>query len=335
MPRMISETSLEAMRCRMPDILGHYGIYGLTRNFSSPWREDSSPSCAYYADSNLVHDFGEGSTVDVFGLVGRTEGISDFPGQAREVARILGCSMDESALPAPKPKRPRFDPPIEAGLGYDAMETAQAAFFDLYEPEGAPAREYLHSRGFDDADAVRYGLGFARTPRAMGKAFTAYEPNAPLGYLSLPFPSDASFSRVHYMMLRAVPGARPPERKEIRPTGCRSPLFHEHMLSASLPVLYIAEGILDAMAMEKMLSRPCVGLGGASMARRAGRVLAAARAEQRPGKVILAPDADEAGRKAAEAIEADLVALGIPCSVLDMPEGCKDPADVLLMYGGA
>lgn len=49
---------------------------------------------------------------------------------------------------------------------------------------------------------------------------------------------------------------------------------------------------------------------------------------------MLALDADDAGRKYGAKIAADLDLIGIPHSTFTMPEGCKDPNDILMQIGG-
>ena len=160
--------------------------------------------------------------------------------------------------------------------------------------------------------------------------FNMPEPNTPKGYIVIPFPTDGTFCTVHYAMLRAIPGDKPPENKELRPKRYKSPLFREYLLSEGLPALYVTEGLLDAFSLEKMIGRPVMALGGTSMCRRVGRVLYYTVPELRPQKIVLALDADEPGRNAAAKIAADLDRIGIPHADMPMPDGCKDPNDMLM-----
>ena len=325
----------------MPDVLHHYGVTNLGRNFSSLWREDRDPSCMYYADTNLVTDFGEGVTVDVFGLVGKVEGVSGFADQVRVVSQIVGHDLDESAdyTPKAKPERPPFEPPEKAGWP-DMPLLDFAWLMGAGCLESDVAKNYLHGRGFCNYDIFENVLGYVPNKDVFknddGKPlFTLYEPNAPRGYVVIPFATDETFCRVHYAMLRAIPGDKQPEHKELRPTGYKSPLFREYLLSEGLPVVYLVEGLLDAIALERVSNRPVsvVALGGTGLKRRVGQVLYYTPAELRPRKVVIAMDKDEAGDKAAKTIAADLKKIGVPYSLMPWPDGCKDACDVLASKG--
>lgn len=338
---MIAQSDIDVLKAAMPDVLRYYGVTNLGRNFSSLWREDRDPSCRFYADTNLVTDYGEGVTVDVFGLVGKVEGVPGFADQVRVVSQIVGHVLDESAVayePANKIERPPFEPPARAGWPDEPM-----AMYAHLMGDGClssePAKSYLHGRGFCNHDIYENVLGYVPSGECIvrddgTKLFTLYEPNTPRGYIVIPFPLDSTFCRVHYAMLRAIPGDKPPEHKELRPTGYSSPLYREYMLSEGLPVLYIVEGLLDCLAFEKLTARPVMALGGAGLKRRVGQVLYYTPAELRPKKIVLALDADEAGRKASAKIARDLDYIGIPHGVFPMPGGCKDPNDILVRIGG-
>ena len=334
---MISQDSIATLKAAMPDVLRHYGVTSLGRNFSSLWREDPDPSCKFYADTNLVTDFGEGITLDVFGLVGKVEGVSGFADQVRVVSQIVGHDLDECADYAPEAKveRPPFEPPVKTWFKVDVLETIQDRFFDLYEPEGKPALDYLYGRGFDDSDIVRCGLGYVAKPSALNKVYTLRERVKVNGYVCIPYPHDKEFSQVRYCMLRAVPAEQPPEHKEIRPTGVKSPLFREYLLAEGLPVVYLVEGLLDAIALEHVSTRPVsvVALGGTGLKKRVGQVLYYTPAELRPRKVVVAMDAAKAGDEAAKTIAADLKKIGVPHSLMGWPDGCKDACDVLASKG--
>lgn len=329
---MIGRSDIAALKATMPAVLRCYGITDLNRNFSSLWREDRDPSCKFYSDTNLVTDFGEGVTLDVFGLVGKVEGIAGFADQVRAVSQIVGQDLDESADYTPKAKSERqlFELPAKSGFKVDVLETIQNRFFDLYDkPEGKYALDYLYGRGFEDADIVRCGLGYVDKPSSLNKCYTLRERVAVNGYVCIPYPVDKGFSQVRYCMLRTVPAEQSPEHKEIRPTGVKSPLFREYLLSEGLPVLYVVEGLLDCLAFDKMTGRPVMALGGTGLYKRLGQALHHAPVELRPRKVVIAMDDDEPGAKCAKSIARDLERIGVKYSLMHWPDGCKDACDVL------
>lgn len=336
---MVSERDREALRACMPELLGvRCGVSDLRRSFRcpSPSHDDRDPSAHYYEDDHVVHCFGCGKTWDVFSLVGELDGIEGFAEQARAVAEAVGYSLDESpgeARPRPRaarPPRPPFEEPREAGVP-DCLAAVRAAAGALYEPGNDVGRRYLRWRGLDDADAARFGLGFTRDPREVLPEFAVFEPEA-LGFITIPFFCDAAHSTANYCMARTV-GRRGVRNKEWRPRGVASPLWNEWMLSASTPVLYVAEGLIDAMALSKITGGDAMALGGVANARRLGQVLHRTPRELRPGRVVVCMDEDDEGRRARDRVSADLDALGVPHVALPPYPGHAKDADEWLMDG--
>ena len=335
---LLDQGDIDTLKTRMPEVLAYYGIDDPTRSFSSPWRKDANPSAHYYPDDNTVHDFGDGVTVDVFGLVDKMEHIDCFPDQVRRVAEIVGYDLNsglamptERKLVAPKPK---FPVPQVAGFGVRPLMDYLGPMCTLLESEIGLA--YIRSRGFDENKVKGSVLGYVDDPKAVSPDFTLYEPNEVNGYIVIPFPMDETYCTMYYAMVRAIPveGGKPPKHKEIRPTGYRSPLYKEHLVTDGCKVLFVTEGLLDCMSLETLIRMPCIGLGGIGGAGRLASLLYYAKPEQRPETVVLALDADEAGQKTANKLMADIESMGIKCSIMPMPAGCKDPNDILMMKRG-
>lgn len=336
---MIPQSDLDLIRERFPEILQYYGI-DPRRNFAIR-ADDKDPSCSYWPEHNIVKDFG-GEVYSVFEFVGVKEGLTNFTDQAARAAEIIGLQIGNESAPArasyrPKVSRPRFEPPAQAGFEPWPIADFQFARGELFKNEGALS--YLLSRGFDRPKIWRNHLGWVPNRKVIENddgtpMFTKYEPNAERGFIVVPF-MNREATAANYCMLRVVPGRKPPKDKEIRPTGYTSMLFREWLLSVNCTVLYIAEGLLDTLALEMLIDKPCLGLGGTDFWRRVGQVLNATPEKQRPKKIVLALDSDAPGRKASAKIAADLDYLGIPHANFDMPEGCKDPCDVLKLVGDA
>ena len=341
---MISDFEKETLKGFMADVLRElFGVFDLRRaiHCPSPDHDDGDPSAHYYEDNRTVHCFGCGGTWDVFALVGMVFGLTGFVEQARKVAEIVGYHIDEDApggRPAPMDMRkmkvvselrPAFPDPRDAGA-QDCSEACGFAFGELYAPGNEVGRRYLRYRGLDDDDAARFGLGFTRCPRNVMDQFRVYEPEA-LGFITIPFWNE-DFSEARYCMLRTISRGEV-RNKEWRPKGVASPLWNEWMLQAGLPCVYVAEGLIDAMVLTKVLNKSVMALGGTSNARRLAQVLHHGDRGLWPGKVVVCMDEDDAGRKAAAAIRADLDRLGIPNSAMEpYPGGAKD-ADEWLMAG--
>ena len=336
---MIPQSDLDRIRESFPEILQHYGI-DPRRNFAIR-ADDANPSCSYSPEIGIVKDFG-GKNYNVFQFVGAMENLANFTDQAARAAEIIGLQVGSEAAPAraryrPKASRPRFEPPASAGFAPWPIEEFEFARGELFKNEGALS--YLLSRGFDRPKIWRNCLGWVPNRKVIenddgSPMFTMYEPNAERGFIVVPF-MNKDATAASYCMLRTVPGQKPPENKELRPTGCKSPLFREWPLSVKCTGLYICEGLLDTLALEMLIKRPCLGLGGTALWRRVGQVLHYTPEQLRPKKIVLALDSDAPGREAAAKIAADLDYLGIPHANFDMPMGCKDPCDVLKLVGVA
>lgn len=336
---MVSERARDDLRAFMPELLRErLGITDLRRSFRCPSRDhdDSDPSAHYYENGNTVHCFGCDRTWDVFSLVGELDGIESFPEQARAVAEAVGYQLDETpgaheSRPRPRPNpRPPFDPPRPAG-GADCYEACGRAFGVLYTPGNEFAREWLHGRGIDDLDTSRYGLGLTFAPRSVLPQFAVSEPHA-RGFITIPF-WNRDFSAADYCMLRTIPGNGEARNKEWRPKGLASPLYNEWMLSASLPAVFVTEGLIDAMALNKIVEQPVMALGGVANAKRFASVMYHTPPDRRPRSVVVCMDEDAEGRRCRDRMMADLQSMGVACAAFaPYPRGCKD-ADEWLMSG--
>lgn len=335
----IGDADRDGLRASMPELLRmRFGVENVNRPFCcpNPAHDDRTPSAKYYADKHQVHCFGCEQTWDVFQLVGLADGLESFPDQARTVADAVGFRLDDegcgqAARPRvrrlPMARRPLYEAPRPAG-GANVIEACFGAYEALFTPEGDIARRYLHWRGLDDGDIVRYGLGFAARPNTVMGEFSWYEPEA-LGFVVIPF-YDEHCTSATYVMARTICRGKA-NNKEWRPKGLASPLWREWMLANATPVVYVAEGLLDAMALEKQIDKPTMALGGVSYANRLASVLYHTPADVRPGKVMICMDEDDEGRRAAKKIAADLDSIGVPHATLPpYPGGAKD-ADEWLM----
>ena len=333
--RVVSDEDKAALRAMMPEFLRvRLGITDLRRPFRCPAsdHEDKNPSAHYFVDG-AVHCFGCGRTWDVFSLVRETDGVVGFADQAQAVADVVGYQLSygtasHPARPsAPRVERPAFGVPRELAA-VDVTEACRDAHWALYTQAGAVARRYLRSRGLDDGDAERFDLGFVRDPKAIMDEFRVFEPAA-AGFVSIPF-LDETGTRASYCMLRTI-GRGPVRVKEWRPRGLATPLWNEWMLAASLDVLYVCEGMIDAMALSKRVEEPVMALGGISNAKRLAQVLNATPEARRPRAVVLALDEDEPGRKTRDGLAGDLERLGVDCALmLPYPRGAKDADDWLM-----
>lgn len=328
----VSEKEREELRALMPMLLEKkLGVTNLRRLFRCPnlEHEDITPSASYYSDTHTVHCFGCGGTWDVFSLVGMLEGITGFVEQAKRVASEVGYCLSgdpDKVRPSASPRslkqeKPLFPRPKETCFHVD-FDTCFEMYKALFTSEGNVARDYLHKRGIDDETITKHGLGFAEKPSELIPEFSIYEPKAE-GFAMIPF-YDKGCASANYCIARPV-GSASATRKEWRLKGVPTTLWHEWLLRAQAPVLYVAEGVLDAMSLEKQLQKPCVALCGIANASRLCSILYHMSSSQRPAKLMIAMDEDDAGHAAASKLAESLNKIGIPHALVPpYPNGEKD-----------
>jgi len=129
------------------------------QNFTGlcPFHKEKTPSFSVHATRQYYYCFGCHEKGDVFTFVQKIENIS-FMEAVRLVAQKLGIPMPKATYSSEGEAR-------EARLRGQLLEIHEraVAFFQecLRRPEGARAREYLKSRGLDDATIAKFRIGYA------------------------------------------------------------------------------------------------------------------------------------------------------------------------------
>ena len=130
-----------------------------------PFHKDDSPSFMVNGEKGLWHCFGCGEGGDVFGFLMKIEKLS-FIEAAQRLADEAGVSLTSSREDGERDKLRGVIAAVAEHYAANLGNTAQ----------GASARAYLESRGFDEAAWQRYGLGYAlpgweNVKRAFGARF--------------------------------------------------------------------------------------------------------------------------------------------------------------------
>jgi DNA primase len=126
---------------------------GTSFSASCPFHSDRTPSFRVYPDSRRFKCFGCGARGDAFEFLQRFEG-KDFKTVVRELAAEAGIAVEDRKANGAAPAR-------TAGLER-VCEAAHAHWTGrLWGTGGEPARNYLASRGVDEATARRFHLGYA------------------------------------------------------------------------------------------------------------------------------------------------------------------------------
>ena len=132
-----------------------------------PFHEEKSPSFTVNDQKGFYHCFGCGAHGDAIRWMTDQRGLS-FMDAVKELAAEAGME-----LPAPDPRAAMVAKRNDTL--YDVMDAAQAWFVEmLSSPEGAQARAYLGTRGFDVQVIEKFGFGFApdnrqALPRALAR----------------------------------------------------------------------------------------------------------------------------------------------------------------------
>jgi DNA primase len=134
-----------------------------------PFHAEKSPSFTVNDEKGFYHCFGCGAHGDVIRWMTDQRGLA-FMDAIRELAVEAGLDV-----PAPDPYAAKAAE--QRNSLHDVMAAAQQWFVDsLASPEGAKARAYLATRGFDQHTIARFGFGYAPEGRqAMAKALGGFE----------------------------------------------------------------------------------------------------------------------------------------------------------------
>ncbi len=115
-----------------------------------PFHKDDTPSFMVNGEKGLWHCFGCGEGGDVFGFLMKIEKLS-FMEAAQRLADEAGVSLSSSREDG---EREKLRAVVAAAAEHFAANLGDTG-------QGARARAYLESRGFDEAAWKHYGLGYA------------------------------------------------------------------------------------------------------------------------------------------------------------------------------
>jgi len=320
------------------------------REFSAccPFHNEKSPSFYVNDEKGFYHCFGCGAHGDAIRWLTDQRGLS-FMDAVRDLAAEAGLE-----LPAPDPRAAQAAQQ-QAGL-HEVMAAAQAWFVaQLAGPEGAGARAYLATRGFDAATQARFGFGYAPERRQALKAGLRQFPEGLLieaglriaveerepydrfrGRLMLPI--EDRQGRVIAFGGRILDKAKTDAPKYLNSPD--TPLFDKgrtlYNLHRAGPLarqsgrLVVVEGYMDAIAMAAAGFGACVAPLGTALTEQ--QLEMAWRLVETP---VLCFDGDAAGQRAALRACTRALPLLRPAhslAIVRMPPG-QDPDDVLKAQG--
>lgn len=266
--------------------------------------------------------------IDILGIANKIDGFND---RLEYAARIFGITIDgkttaaEDFAPARPPEHIHTQTYTQRQTAPEVVEDftpyIEAAHQELMTTPAA--YNYMRSRGLSEDIIKRYKLGYYSSGyNAFLKDFPQYHSKSRkinLYRYILPYP--AADGRFHYFLSeiedrRQIDGYNGKYRKM---SGKSAEIFNERYLQNPPPVIFLCEGVYDALSVEDV--------GGAAIAfvGTAHRHFLELCEQYKPDTLfIVALDNDEAGQTNAQKVKDGLAALGIPYCVRSAAEGYKD-----------
>lgn len=134
-----------------------------------PFHTERTPSFTVTPEGNFFHCFGCGASGDIYDFLIRIEGL-EFPEAVEHLARRAGFTLRYEQMTA---RQRRSVGERSRLIEVTALASAELTQL-LLSDQGAPARDYLRSRGFGRDDVDRFDLGYAPlAPSALADRLTA------------------------------------------------------------------------------------------------------------------------------------------------------------------
>ena len=349
---MLSQQFLDELRARVT----LSGVIGRTtrlqkagREFKAccPFHNEKTPSFTVNDEKGFYHCFGCGAHGDAIRWLTDQQGLP-FMDAVKELAVEAGMEV-----PAPDPRA--AERKEQRDSLHDVMQAAQDWFVaNLNGPDGAAARDYLASRGFNARTVERFGFGYAPADRQALKTALGRFPEQMLIEAGLRIAVDDKqpYDRFRERLMLPIQdargrviafGGRILTEREGAPKYLNSPdtpLFDKgrtlYNLHRAAPAarksgrLIVVEGYMDAIALAAAGIEECVAPLGTALTETQIELLW--RQVETP---ILCFDGDKAGQRAAmRAVERALPMLRPAHSLRIVTlEAGMDPDDLLKAQG--
>jgi DNA primase len=224
--------------------------------------------------------------------------------------------------------------------------------YTLITEAGSEAKKYLVNRGLDDALLKKYKIGFAprdgeatiKFLQSKGHALKTIEDIGILGG-SLERPYDINHGRIIFplnnkdgQVVAYSARALPSEKKAPKYVNTRETqlfiksdtLYNYHHAKALMAAqyVYLVEGFLDVIALDRVGERSVVALMGTAFTK---EQLALLRLLNKEVRIYL--DSDTAGQMATLSVIKDLIAANIPLQIVKPHKDGYDPDDILNKEG--
>ena len=251
---------------------------------------------------------------DIFDLIGKHEGITDYSEQLKRAGELFGVSIDSYRATAQEDFREYQKQPKTEQYTHNSIHTTATDYTQFFLQANRDIEKTSYHRGLSIETLNRFKIGYVeswRHPKA---------PNAPASpRLIIPTSKESYLARDTREQI-------PEEQKPYSKSKVGSiHLFNAKALQNATKPIFIVEGELDALSIIEV-GGEAVALGTTTKVKSLLDVLKTKKPEQ---PLIIALDNDEAGEKAYKELSEGLRGLSIPFYRLNPAGEYKDANEAL------
>lgn len=251
---------------------------------------------------------------DIFDLIGKYEGITDYSEQLKRAGELFGVSIDSYRATAQEDFREYQKQPKTEQYTHNSIHTTATDYTQFFLQANRDIEKTNYHRGLSLDTLNRFKIGYVeswRPPKA---------PNAPASpRLIIPTSKESYLARD---TREQIPEEQKPYSK-IKVGSIH--LFNAKALQNATKPIFIVEGELDALSIIEV-GGEAVALGTTTKVKSLLELLKTKKPEQ---PLIISLDNDEAGEKAYRELSEGLKGLGIPFYRLNPAGEYKDANEAL------
>ena len=251
---------------------------------------------------------------DIFDLIGKYEGITDYSEQLKRAGELFGVSIDSYRATAQEDFREYQKQPKTEQYTHNSIHTTATDYTQFFLQANRDIEKTNYHRGLSLYTLNRFKIGYVeswRPPKA---------PNAPASpRLIIPTSKESYLARD---TREQIPEEQKPYSK-IKVGSIH--LFNAKALQNATKPIFIVEGELDALSIIEV-GGEAVALGTTTKVKSLLELLKTKKPEQ---PLIISLDNDEAGEKAYRELSEGLKGLGIPFYRLNPAGEYKDANEAL------
>lgn len=251
---------------------------------------------------------------DIFDLIGKYEGITDYSEQLKRAGELFGVSIDSYRATAQEDFREYQKQPKTEQYTHNSIHTTATDYTQFFLQANRDIEKTNYHRGLSLDTLNRFKIGYVeswRPPKA---------PNAPASpRLIIPTSKESYLARD---TREQIPEEQKPYSK-IKVGSIH--LFNAKALQNATKPIFIVEGELDALSIIEV-GGEAVALGTTTKVKSLLELLKTKKPEQ---PLIISLDNDEAGEKAYRELSEGLKGLGIPFYRLNPAGQYKDANEAL------